>query len=126
MSFLRGGGRTTTGSALDATGAGRRDGEKIGRSRVPDNLASGTPHSGLALVGCGGAAGCATAPALTAGCGAAGLTAGGPRVSSAISASSASPAAEVDGEAAWAESSNESTTMVKRRLISYLAIVRTL
>ncbi len=34
---------TAVGSAAIATGAGRRDGEKIGRSRVPDNCASGSP-----------------------------------------------------------------------------------
>src|SRR6266478_1542372 len=38
-----------TGSAA---GGGRRDGEKIGRSRVADSCLSGIPHSGLPLGGC--------------------------------------------------------------------------
>jgi hypothetical protein len=39
-----------------AGGGGRRDIEKIGRSRVPDKVASGFAQSGLALAACGIAA----------------------------------------------------------------------
>src|ERR1700677_2743396 len=38
-------------------GGCRRDAEKIGRSRVVDNVVSGNAHSGLALAGRSGAAG---------------------------------------------------------------------
>ena len=40
---------TIAGSAATAEGGGRRDGEKIGRSRVADNWVNGIAHSGLAL-----------------------------------------------------------------------------
>src|ERR1700726_1709300 len=41
----------TFGTAAGATAGagGRRDDEKIGRSRVPDNAVSGMAHNGLAL-----------------------------------------------------------------------------
>src|ERR1700716_2323076 len=52
----------TFGTAAGATagGGGRRDDEKIGRSRVPDNAVRGIAHNGLALsarsgTGAGGA-----------------------------------------------------------------------
>src|ERR1700686_5287802 len=38
---------TTAGATAGA--GGRRDDEKIGRSRVPDNAVSGMAHNGLAL-----------------------------------------------------------------------------
>lgn len=44
-----GGGGLVAGTAATAGGGGRRDGEKIGRSRVFDKEVSGTAHSGLAL-----------------------------------------------------------------------------
>src|SRR5260370_20343052 len=44
-----GGGAFADGTDATAEGGGRRDDEKIGRSRVFDNTASGTAQSGLAL-----------------------------------------------------------------------------
>ena len=53
ISFFCGGGGGGAGAGSEATkgGDGRRDGEKSGRSRVPDNLVSGIAHNGLALSG---------------------------------------------------------------------------
>src|SRR6202043_2433174 len=47
----------TFGTAAGATagGIGRRDDEKIGRSRVPDNALRGIAHNGLSLSGRSGA-----------------------------------------------------------------------
>src|ERR1700761_1232818 len=71
ISFLRGGGLTTTDAVSATTGGGRRDGEKIGRSRVPDNCVSGIAHSGLALiVFAGEAAGATTRTVVTGSAGA--------------------------------------------------------
>src|ERR1700761_8343956 len=67
-----GGGLTGAGLSATATGGGRREGEKIGRSRVPDNCVSGTPHSGLALSACCGAAGGAVTRTVVTGSGAVG------------------------------------------------------
>src|ERR1700722_12722331 len=51
-SFGLGGATTFATVTADAGGAGgRRDGKKIGRSRVTVNCLSGLPHSGLALSG---------------------------------------------------------------------------
>jgi hypothetical protein len=49
------GGRTVTGATWVGVGGGggRREGEKIGRSRVLDNSVSGSPHNGFpAVAGC--------------------------------------------------------------------------
>src|SRR5580692_5190628 len=51
-SFGFGGATTFATVTIDAAGAGgRRDGKKIGRSRVTENCLSGIAHSGLALRG---------------------------------------------------------------------------
>src|ERR1700748_1691009 len=51
-SFRFGGATTLATVTVDGGGAGgRRDGRKIGRSRVTVNCLSGIPHSGLALSG---------------------------------------------------------------------------
>src|SRR5713101_2861949 len=47
--FGGGGGAFATGTDATAAGGGRLDDEKIGRSRVFDNVASGIGQSGLAL-----------------------------------------------------------------------------
>jgi hypothetical protein len=57
-----GGGALTTATGTSLGGGGRRDGEKIGRSRVFDKVVSGMAHSGLALMArsaatCGGTKG---------------------------------------------------------------------
>jgi hypothetical protein len=48
--FGRGGGAAATGTGATAGGGGRREGEKIGRSRVVASVASGIVHRGLALL----------------------------------------------------------------------------
>src|SRR6516165_10834341 len=53
------GSASATATGADA-GGGLRDAEKIGRSRVFDNVVSGMPHSGLALFARSVSAGCAT------------------------------------------------------------------
>src|ERR1700730_9278581 len=56
--FGAGGGAFATGTDATTDGGGRRDDEKIGRSRVFDNVAGGLAQSGLALgVRCGAAGG---------------------------------------------------------------------
>src|SRR6516225_11473776 len=72
---IGGGGSFATGIATTAGGGGRRDGEKIGRSRVPDRLVSGISHSGLALIVRSGAGGGASGGrTITAGSPEAGLS----------------------------------------------------
>ena len=61
----RGGGAATTGVGATAGGGGRREGEKIGRSRVVASVASGIAHKGLALRTRSGSSGFAGAAALT-------------------------------------------------------------
>src|SRR5882757_8480622 len=136
ISFLRGGGGLTgVGSAATASGGGRREGENIGRSRVPDNCVSGTPHSGLALsVRCGVAGGAVTRTVVT-GSEAVGDSGSGvtDRDTSVNSPSSASP--DMTPVAATAHDSDRPSTRtpiakprfirrVTRRLIWRLAIAR--
>jgi hypothetical protein len=62
--FGRGGGAAATGTGATA-GGGRREGEKIGRSRVVASVASGIVHRGLALLARSGSVGFTGAAALT-------------------------------------------------------------
>src|SRR6202035_4495475 len=59
----------TFGTAAGATAGagGRRDDEKIGRSRVSDNAASGMAHNGLLALGARPCIGASGAPAACAG-----------------------------------------------------------
>src|SRR5258706_14428664 len=99
----------TFGTAAGATagGGGRRDDEKIGRSRVPDNAVRGMAHNGLALsarsgtgVGAGGAVTTCTC-AGAAGCAQMAGAAGDPaRASSAsLTSSGSATASEVKAAA---------------------------
>src|SRR5450756_1361231 len=62
----------TMGLEATAGAGGRRDDEKIGRSRVPDNAASGMTHIGLLALSARPSMGASGAPAACAG--AAGLS----------------------------------------------------
>src|ERR1700683_4343319 len=120
---------TIAGSAATAADGGRRDGEKIGRSRVADNWANGIAHRGLALSARSGAGGGATTRTVVTG-GATGttITAGDPaaRASSERPPSSASSeAADVAAPAAWRDSDSNVTLMIKLRIIWHLAIAPT-
>src|ERR1700722_3302155 len=114
-SFLRAtGALTIAGSAATAEGGGRRDGEKIGRSRVADNWANGIAHSGLALCtrsGAGPVGGATTRTAVTAGDPAA-------WVSSERPASRASPeTADVVAPATSRDNDSNVMPMMKWRII---------
>src|ERR1700731_3249555 len=126
-SIFRGGDLASTGSAAIAAGGGRREGEKIGRSRVTENRLSGTAHNGLALGGRAGEPGGATTP--TAVTGSAGVedTAGGllGRASSPRSASSASLDTAAADATSWTDNARKVRPIVKPRLIWHLAIAPT-
>jgi hypothetical protein len=64
-----GGDGFATATGATAGGGGRREAEKIGRSRVFDNVASGIAHSGLALSACSGGGGGAAGARTTTGAG---------------------------------------------------------
>src|ERR1700721_4397432 len=120
---------TSAGSAATAAGGGRRDGEKIGRSRVADNWANGIAHRGLALSARSGVGGGATTRTVVTG-GATGIaiTAGDPtaRLSSERPPSRASSeAADVAAPAPWRDSDSKVTLMIRLRIIWLRAIAPT-
>src|ERR1700722_1402917 len=130
-SFLRTtGALTVAGSAATAEGGGRRDGEKIGRSRVADNWANGIAHKGLALCarsGAGPVGGATMRTVVTGGVGGAG-TAGDPGAcaSSERTASRASlETADVVAPATSRDSDSNVMPMIKRRIIWLPAIALT-
>src|SRR6516164_9559027 len=107
ISCLRGGGGFSgTGSLTTTAGGGRREGEKIGRSRVTGNCVSGMPQSGLALCARSGEACGAATRIVVTGSAKAGDSGGSPaaRASSDRSASSASPATATAATAAEGQS----------------------
>jgi hypothetical protein len=114
----RGGGAFGTGTA--ATTGGRRDDEKIGRSRVFDNIASGITQSGLALGACAMAAG-GCGDLTTTGAGAAGESKGADvalaRPGISASRSGKSPAnATVEADTPSAVTSRSVSLTVGRRI----------
>ena len=120
---------TIAGSAATAVGGGRRDGEKIGRSRVADNCADGIAHKGLALCARSGVGGGATTrTVVTGGTTGTAITAGDPaaRASSARPISRASSeAADVAAPAPWRDNDSKVALTIRLRVISYLAIAPT-
>src|ERR1700688_962810 len=117
---------TIADSAATAAGGGRRDGEKIGRSRVVDNCVNGIAHSGLALSarsGAGAVGGATTRTVVTGGATGTAVTADpAARASSRPASRTSSEPVDFAASAAWRDSSSNAAPMKKLRIIWLPAI----